>query len=109
MDWSFPFSTGGDSARAKGPVARPFYFPIDHELVRRLLNVNHLAAGIEGPMHANFLAFELLDLLLGVDIVSGAASGILKHVLVARFHDRTGEDLHSGLLRLGLGIRCRLC
>ena len=71
--------------------------------------MNHLAAGIEGPMHANFLAFELLDLLLGVDIVSGAASGILKHVLVARFHDRTGENLDSGLWRLGLGIRRWLC
>jgi len=67
-----------------------------------LLNMNHFAARIEGAMYANFLAFELLYLVLGVDIISGATSGILKHVLVARFHDRTGEDLDSSRWRLSL-------
>jgi|HubBroStandDraft_3_1064219.scaffolds.fasta_scaffold72991_2 hypothetical protein len=56
-------------------------------------------------MHANFFSFELLYLVLRVDIVSGVASGILQHILVTRFHDRTRENLDSGLLRLSLRIR----
>jgi hypothetical protein len=66
--------------------------------------MNHLAVGVEGAMDANFLAFELLHLVLMVDVVCGAAVGILEHILVTRFHDDTGEDLDSGLLGLGLGI-----
>ena len=56
-------------------------------------------------MHTNYFAFELLCLVLRVDIVSGVASRILQHILVTRFHDHTREHLDSGLLRLSLGIR----
>ena len=66
----------------------------------RLLHVNHLAAGIQRAVHANLLAFELLDLVLVVDVVRGSRRRILQHVLVALFHDRTGERLSAG------GVRC---
>src|SRR5580693_6233525 len=62
--------------------------------------MDHLAVGVQGAMNANFLALELLYLVLGVEIVGGVAGGILQHILVTRFHDRTGKDLNSGLLLL---------
>ncbi len=67
--------------------------------------MNHLAVGVKSAMHANSLAFELLHLVLMVDVVRGAAVGILEHILVTRLHDDTREDLDSGLLGLGIGNR----
>ncbi len=70
--------------------------------------MNHLAVGVQSAMYTNFLAFELPYFVLVVDVVSGAAGGILESKLVTRLHDRTGEDLDSVLLRLSLRIRGRL-
>jgi hypothetical protein len=50
-----------------------------------LLDVDHLAAGVEGTVHANFLAFELLYLGLVINIVRGAASGVLQNVFITGF------------------------
>jgi hypothetical protein len=68
----------------KGRVARtivPIFTP-EGAPSKLLLNMDHLAIGIQGAMHANFLAFKLLDLVLVIDIVSGVARGILEHILV---------------------------
>jgi len=88
-------------------MVRPSLF--QPSLSDNLSNMNHFAAGIEGAVYTNFLAFELLYLILGVDVVSVAASGILKYILIARLRDRAREDLDVRRLRLSLGIRCRLC
>jgi hypothetical protein len=60
----------------------------------------NLAAGVEGAADANFLAFELLHLILVVNIVSCAAVGILKHELVSRFYDGASKDLACCLRRI---------
>ena len=60
----------------------PCLFPGMHLACDCLLNMDHLAVGIQGAMHPNFLAFVLLHFVLVIDIVSGVARGILKHVLV---------------------------
>jgi len=48
-----------------------------------LLNKEYLAAGIEGAMHLDLLAFEFLYVVLVVDVVSLAGGFLLEHILVA--------------------------
>jgi hypothetical protein len=68
---------------AKGPLTLTLIcFQMSHLVCDYLLNMDHLAAGIQGAMHANFLAFVLLHFVLVIDIVSRVARGILQHILV---------------------------
>ena len=48
-----------------------------------LLQMDHLAAGVECAMHFHSLAFILLHFVLVVDIVTLAAGLVLQHILVA--------------------------
>ena len=49
--------------------------------------MNHLAACVQRPMYCDLLAFELLYLILVVNVIDVIAGGILEHVLVARLYD----------------------
>ena len=68
------------------------------------------AVRVERAIDANFLAFVRLDQVLAVNVKRSSA-GVLQHVFVADFHDRTGKGLNLGLLRLRLriwrGLLCR--
>jgi hypothetical protein len=68
---------------AKGPLTLALScFQVSHLTGDCLLNMDHLATGIQDAMHPNFLAFVLFHYVLVIDVVSGVARGILKHILV---------------------------
>src|SRR5580700_9376019 len=61
--------------------------------------MDHLAVRIQCAAHLHFLAFELLYLILAVNVVGVAGSFILEHILTIRLYHRTCKAL--GSRRLG--------
>jgi hypothetical protein len=64
-----------------------------------LLQVDHLAAGVQRAVHFYALAIEFLHFILVVDVIRVAAGFVLQHILVAGLHHCTAEALRACRLR----------
>ena len=64
------------------------------------LQMDHLSIRVQSTVHFHFLAFELLHLILMVDVVGVPSSRILEHIFVTRLYDHTHKTLRTGGLIL---------